>query len=515
MNVTLTGSRRAVPPGATLAGRPEPTLTAEVTVLLRNRTPLAPRPGTRLSRAELTARHGADPADAEAVTAFAARHDLTVLSTDLARRTMTLSGTLAALSVAFGVEFGWYDSPAGRHRGREGVISLPADLEPVIDGVFGLDERPAARPHSSLADTTDPAVLSAADIAALYGFPANSDGTGQTIALIELGGAHRPADTAAYCAGLGLPVPRIETISVDGAPTDPGAVPPNSSDSEVALDIQVTAAAAPGAALAVYFAPNTERGFLDVLSTAIHDAARNPSVLSISWGAAEALFTAAAQQAFDQLFAEAALLGITVCCSTGDAGSGAGQRDGRAHVELPASSPHALACGGTTLTVSSGAIAREVVWQGQYGSSGGGISEVFGPPGWQRDASVPACANPGGAAGRGLPDLAGNADHATAYRIVVAGRSRAVGGTSAVAPLLAALTARINQTLGRRAGWIAPLLYNSAVRSVFRPVREGSNGAYRAGEGWNPCTGLGVPDGSALLAALTDLIPTTTEEQPG
>jgi kumamolisin len=162
----------------------------------------------------------------------------------------------------------------------------------------------------------------------------------------------------------------------------------------VALDIQVAATVAPKADYVVYFAPNTDRGFIDAIITASHDTEHNPSVLSISWGAAESRWTPQTHQAFDEAFADAVLLGVTICCSTGDQGSTAGESDGLAHIELPAASPHALACGGTSLTVNGGAITDEVVWHDQFGSgTGGGISDVFDLPSWQSSAGVPPSAN--------------------------------------------------------------------------------------------------------------------------
>jgi kumamolisin len=173
---------------------------------------------------------------------------------------------------------------------------------------------------------------------------------------------------------------------------------------------------------------------------------------------------------------------------------------------LPASSPYALACGGTYLTLKGTGIADEVVWNDMGASTGGGVSDVFDLPDWQRAANVPHSANPGNRVGRGVPDLAGNADFTTAYQIVVGGQWQSVGGTSAVAPLIAGLAARASQHLGRRLGWLNPVLYQIASKAgVFRPVTSGNNGAYHAGPGWNACAGLGVPDGAKLLDALAAL----------
>jgi kumamolisin len=206
----------------------------------------------------------------------------------------------------------------------------------------------------------------------------------------------------------------------------------------------------------------------------------------------------------DQAFADAALLGVTVTCASGDNGSDDRVGDGRAHADFPASSPHVLACGGTRLKGTAGTIADEVSWNDgpAGGSTGGGISDVFDLPAWQSAAGVPASANPDRRVGRGLPDVAGDASPATGYAVRVDGRDMVFGGTSAVAPLYAALVARLNQRLGRSVGFLNPALYGPAAGAI-RDITAGDNGAYRAGPGWDACTGLGRIDGARLLAALS------------
>jgi len=263
------------------------------------------------------------------------------------------------------------------------------------------------------------------------------------------------------------------------------------------LDIEVSGTLAPGATIAVYFAPNTDRGFIDAILAAIHDKTRRPSVVSISWGSAESSWTEQALKAFDGALQDASLLGVTVCCAAGDGGSGDGAPDGLAHADYPASSAFALACGGTRLVIDQGR-STETVWNdGANGATGGGVSDVFPLPDWQKAAGVPASANPGHRVGRGLPDVAGNADPDTGYEIRADGRETIIGGTSAVAPLVAALIARCNQGLGRRVGFLNPVLYTqAAVRGSFHDITDGSNGAYAAGPGWDACTGWGARAGT-------------------
>jgi kumamolisin len=198
-----------------------------------------------------------------------------------------------------------------------------------------------------------------------------------------------------------------------------------------------------------------------------------------------------------------------VTAAAGDNGSGDGVSDGKPHADFPASSPHALACGGTSLRAdpASGAISSETAWNDGAGggATGGGVSATFALPAWQADAGVPA--NPAGAPGRGVPDVAGNADPATGYQILIDGQQTVIGGTSAVAPLWAALVARFAQSLGKSFGLIQQQLYAGVqagqAMAGLRDITSGSNGAYDAGPGWDACTGLGVPEGATLLAILS------------
>ena len=185
-------------------------------------------------------------------------------------------------------------------------------------------------------------------LAQLYNFPSGVDGHGQCVAIIELGGGYRLQDLTAYFAQLGVAMPRMKTVAVDGAHNHPTG-DPSGPDGEVMLDIEVAGALAPAAQFVVYFAPNTDRGFLDAIKAAIHDHQNRPSVISISWGGPESSWTAQALQVYDQAFQEAAALGVTICCAAGDDGSSDGISDGYAHVDFPASSPYVLACGGTHL----------------------------------------------------------------------------------------------------------------------------------------------------------------------
>jgi kumamolisin len=515
----LSGSERKALPGARIAGKIPAEERFEVSVRLRPATALptdAPylrdtpvRKRRYLSQARYAQRYGTSAADFAKVRSFAKRYGLSVVEENAARHTSVLAGTAAAFSGAFGVTLRYYAHPNGSYRGRVGPIRVPNSLAGIVQGVFGLDNRPQAQPRFQLATSgarsgkrSGAASFTPPALARIYNFPTGTDGSGQCVGLIELGGGFRPADIDAYFAALGIAAPTVSAVSVDQATNSPTT--PSGPDGEVMLDIEVAAAVAPGAAIAVYFAPNTDRGFLDAITTALHDTQNKPSVLSISWGGPEEAWTAQAMQQFDAAFQTAATLGITICVAAGDQGSADGETDNLAHVDFPASSPHALACGGTSLIASGSSISSEVVWNdGPSSATGGGISAEFALPDYQDAAHVPPSANPGGTTGRGVPDVAGDADPDTGYQVRVDGENLVIGGTSAVAPLWAGLIALCNQKLAQRVGFLNPLLYGTlAAERVCRDITSGNNGAYSAAVGWDPCTGWGSPNGAQLLQAL-------------
>lgn len=514
--VPLTGSERRRPEGAADAGPADPSERIEVTIVVQPAAgpgahaaaleELARTPPSRrrhLGSDELAAATGASGEALAAVEEFARHAGLEVVASDRGRRSVVAAGPAGEVAAAFGVELRTYRAGSETWRGHEGAVRVPEHLEGTVAAVLGLDERPQARPRLRPA-VTPSASYTPVELAALYGFPTSADGTGQAIGIVELGGGYRMEDLRAFFASLGLAAPSVTAVGVDGASNSPSGGS-SGPDTEVALDIEVAGAVAPGAAITVYFAPNTDRGFLDALTTAVHGGSRAPVAVSVSWGGPESTWTASSMAAFDQALADAALAGVTVTVAAGDSGSSDGVGDGLAHADFPASSPHALACGGTRLEAASGRIVSEVVWNDGPGggATGGGVSDVFPLPTWQSGAGVPPSANPGGHVGRGLPDVSGDADPATGYRVRVDGSDVVVGGTSAVAPLWAGLVALLAQGLGHRPGWLNPTLYTSlAGEGALRDITSGSNGAYRAGSGWDACSGWGSPDGARLAAGL-------------
>jgi len=380
-----------------------------------------------------------------------------------------------------------------------------------VQSVTGLDDRPQAQAHFRVAvvDPANPSATSTSytplQIAQAYNFPTTVNGAGETIGIIELGGGFTQSDLNIYFSGLNIsPVPSVVAVSVDGAQNQPTG-DTNGPDTEVMLDIEVTGAIAPAANVVVYFAPNTDSGFLDAINQAVTDNVHKPSVVSISWGGPESDWTAQSLQAYNSARQSAAAMGVTVCVACGDNGSTDGVSDGSDHVDFPASSPYSLACGGTALTIKSGRISSEVVWNGLSsgdGATGGGVSATFPIPTWQGKVNVPSS---GSFKGRGVPDVAGDADPATGYQVQADGSSFTVGGTSAVAPLWAGLIALFNQSLKQPAGYLNPGLYQNIAtqKGTFRDITSGNNGDFSAGPGWDACTGWGSPNGASLLQALS------------
>ena len=519
--VELKGSARTALPGGKDIGPADPNQQLEVSMLLRRgsspeKFPPAAKMGTELprqrkylTREEFARTHGAAEADVEKIRAFAAAHGLQVVAEDRGRRMVKLGGTVRAMNEAFGVTLHRYEHGSGAYRGRTGALTIPADLEAVVQGVFGLDNRPQAKAHFRLrkkkpgihAQATSQS-YSPLQVAKAYEFPTGVTGTGQCIAVIELGGGYQSTDLTSFFSNLGISAPTVTAVSVDGATNAPSG-DSNGPDGEVELDIEVAGAVAPGAEVAAYFAPNTDQGFIDAVTAAVHDAKLKPSVVSISWGGPESSWTEQSRDALNSACEDASTMGVTVLAASGDNGSSDGDASGTPTVDFPASSPYVLGCGGTKLKITGTSISSEQAWNelsAGEGATGGGVSEVFALPSYQQSANVPKA--PNGFVGRGVPDVAGDADPESGYNVVVDGGQTVIGGTSAVAPLWAGLLALVNQSLGTNAGYVNPLLYAAKAGAGFHDVTSGSNGQYSAGPGWDACTGLGSPNGLALLAIL-------------
>ena len=560
--LAIPGSFRHAVPGAKLLRKSNPASRIKVSIYARqNPTPpgrsLSPLeemnnklPGERqyVSGEEFNTTFGANPEDLAKIASWAKSNKLKVLDSDVAKRRVLVEGTIGDISKAFGVQLNEYQHPkSGAFRGREGEVHVPAALFGIVQGVFGLDTRPIGKPRlrranvqpadiRDLAQTTKkargghaaaanpfPGTFFPTDVAQLYGYPDTTSGKNENVAIFAFngtgpdphGGYSKTALKTYFENVLGGTTPTITDVVVQGPGNFPGPDTNASSNNgdatgEVMLDMCVVGSVAPGANIFMYFTEFTSQGWLDALHTAITDS-NEISVISISYGNPEddpqGAWTAMGVQLVNQAFQAAAAKGITVCCASGDDGSSDQVTTG-AHVDFPASSPFVLGVGGTKLVAANGSIKKETVWNEtlhQEGATGGGVSAVFTKPTYQNNANVPPSANAPHNIGRGVPDVAAVADPVTGVVIMhVDGQHlEPIGGTSAAAPLWASLIARLNEGLKARCGFLNPLLYGSFSKGVLRDITSGNNGAYKAGAGWDACTGLGTPGGSLLLQALS------------
>jgi kumamolisin len=552
--VELDGSARTAPQGATDHGTVDDSAELSVTAYVRpnpGETPsydvtaeAAKRPKDRryLSDEEAKAAYGAATADLDAVKAFAAKHGLEVVRVNQAARSVKMNGTAAKMSEAFGVELHHYEHDGVTFRSHTGPVTVPADLAGVVEAVVGLDNRPLGRKgvrfataevqtalshrHNGGHSQLPPNTYLPTTVAGLYDFPTH-DASGQTVAVFAFNGplgsggpsapgGYDPAILQQYFANeLSVAMPQITDVVIQGPGNDPGpGTDPNDASPEVYLDLSIVGALAPGAKIVVYFTEFNEQGWVDALSEASTDTTNNPSVISISYGNPEkgrgSAWTSAAVKQVNIALEAAAARGRTVTCAAGDNGAGDGL--GGVNVDFPASSPWVLACGGTRLEASATTISAETVWNDQssnpkldHGATGGGVSVMFPPPSWQASAHVPTVVGTTHH-GRGVPDVSALADPETPFVVAQPGGIGGVGGTSAAAPLWAALLARCNAALGTPVGFLNPRLYGLPA-GTLRDITVGNNTApggqgYNAGPGWDACTGWGSPGGSALLSAL-------------
>jgi kumamolisin len=436
---------------------------------------------TYADRKTLAQQTGADPADVEVLRRYCDGYGVRIAGQHW--RSVTLEGPLEGMISAFGATVAIFENEIKqRFRHRSDVLRVPPEIAAVVRGLFGLHQWPRSRKLGALQRHAQP--LLANDIAARYRFPA-ADGSGQTIAAVQLRGEFKPNDfnQCMRAQGLSPALPIVKRVD-DAAVAHEVAT---THDLEAALDVQIMASLAPAARIVVYEAPDDERGCLDAVRDAIFDEEYAPAVLSISYGWPEQTWTPVALDILDELFTAAALIGVSVFCSSGDNGAELNY-DGKPHVLAPASSPFVVGCGATVIASPNG---EERAWE----RTGGGFSARGAAPSWQGVAHTCA-SNYGVSAGRGVPDVA--AQQSPGYYVVVDGVELAMGGTSAVAPVWSALAARINQRLGVPIGFFAPMLYAPSGNRIFSDVTAGSNGPYQASPGWDPCTGLGTPDGSAL-----------------
>jgi len=571
------GSAPVVPATAHSVGAPAASTAMHVTVTLQSQDPAGlaafaeavSTPGSPLYRdyitpAEFAQRFGATPSAVQAVESSLEAHGLVPGPVSPNSLSIPVTATAGQLSQAFSTSF----ARVALASGKTAVVNQQApSVDPGIAGdvqsVIGLDTLSTAKPlllQSHRAAAATPHVVPATggpepcaaagqvgaseggytadQIAAAYGlsglYQSGDEGAGQTVAILELE-PYDPNDIAAFDACYGAStVP--SNVAVDGgAGNGVGA-------GEAALDIENVIGLAPQAKIDVYEGPNSGTGPYDVMSAIISQHAAQ--VVTTSWGQCEQLEGSIQAQSENTLFQEAAAQGMTIVSASGDDGSeDCFPTPQTLQVDDPASQPYVTGVGGTTLTanLTTGARLGETVWNDgpSVGASGGGVSSFWQMPSYQKDApsslhvingnsTGATCSAPSGDC-REVPDVSADGDPDTGYVIYWNGSNSAVpaatpgwqvvGGTSAAAPVWAALIALANASAtcaGTPIGFANPALYHAAgtaYASDFNDIVSGSNdmtgafGLYPAGSGYDMATGLGSPNGTALAQALcTDAI---------
>lgn len=466
---------------------------------------IAERKRYPLDDAEFENRFGADKASMDKVKLFAKEHGLSISEADMRSGKVYVRGPAEQLGKVFGVEIGESSPGSGP---RNGVIKIPPELQGSVEGVFGLEKERKIVPHLSRLEELQDKIKKSGrfayypdEVGEFYNFPKGTTGAGQSVGIILLGGGINLEDNAKYYKEHAWKVPDIQVVGVDGGRNDEAH-----PDDEVALDSQIIGVLAPDAKQQLIFAENTDQAFIDSITRATfpEPGETQNSVISISFGAPESTWAPQTIHAMNRALKVAALKGVSVFIASGDNGALDRSKDGRFNTDFPASSPWATGIGATRIYVDRG---EEVVWnEGPGATAGGGVSEAFPLPDFQKDAKVPLNANGTGRTGRGVPDLSANGANNSGYMIRYDGHETSRGGTSAAAPLYSALTLRVNESLGQRAGYLNPFLYGKASANVFRDVISGHNGGYRAGVGWDAASGLGSVDGTQFLEELkTDM----------
>lgn len=523
--IDLAGSYRAAPPGATDVGEVDPDEQIVVTIYLKRRTPDAFQPGSagdlaRLAkpitrRALAAQRRRTHGRAAERIRKLAARFHVTVLEIDLTERIVVLQASARLLTEVLGATLRIYDDGRSRFRARVGTLVVPKEIAPWVRAILGFDQRPVSQPVSrlrALAGAGAGAGLWPTEVASLYGIPLDRDVSKVCVGIIALGGGYLKTDLDQALAAMGRAAPVVIDQAVTAGSAPGGNVPAGTgnqfgggtvSDEEIALDLQILASLLPKARIVVYFAGNTIQSLVGAINQAIFDKVNQPQVLSVSWGSAEMFWSPSARDAMQGVLADAQRLNVTVLFAAGDELATGGLTDGKAHVWFPASSPYALSCGGTQPAAANGGATTEAVWNDGASGTGGGISDVFPVPAYQTGLALPPSVNDG-ALRRGVPDVAAAAAGTPGYKIVLNGTVMIKDGTSAVAPLWAGLIAIANAGRDTPVGFVNSALYAKA--ALFRPIMLGNNKVngkgYDAGSGWNACTGLGVPNGADIIAAL-------------
>lgn len=448
----------------------------------------------------------------KAVEDFANKYSLIIKNKKNQERWIALEGIVDNVEKALHIKLRKFFLDGNPYYFHNGEVPIPEELKGFVEGITGINHEPIKTQkvfpdEKALKKSLMRGLaVNPQDFARLYNFPKKLDGTGQCIGIISLGGGYDDACLQSYFDKINIPLPDISWTSVDGGKNNPRVNP--MYDYEVYMDIEIAAALAPGAKIVVYFAKNTRADVIKSIKKAVYDTENKPSVISMSWGCLENEFTEIERLTLNHVLKEAAARSVTVLTSSGDLGSSGTNSGMGLNVQLPASNPYVLAVGGTEVHHEDGSIINEKVWQqtltvmtkSTTAASGGGFSKYWGIPGYQLNSILKEDYKQ---AKRGIPDVAANASTYPGIFIQVHESEQISLGTSAATPLWAALIARINQYLASlglpTAGFINPFIYQNELSHAFNQITEGSNGAYLADPGWDPCTGLGTPNGDVLM----------------
>lgn len=450
------------------------------------------------------------------VTDWAIANDLTIEDSSQAAATVKVIGTVEQFNTLFSITLQTVTDDEQTYYTHAADITMPSDIDGVVDIILGLDNS-VRFSHNAILDNADPAPFDPSlinsptpvDLALAYKFPRSpgsnlAQGKGACVAIIELGGGWTNQNLTSTFSRIGQPNPRVVDISVDGGVND-GGVDVGSSG-EVMLDIYCVGAVVPAAKIAMYFAPNSFQGFIDTIITPTNDTVNNPSVISVSWGTTDTNWSSGSRNAFDAALAGATVKGITVFIAAGDFGVRAINGGPTYTVQYPGTSPYCVCAGGTVISINNDySIASEVPWGTSGGpyAGGGGVSNIFSVPTWQTGFSSKTY--PGGTVtaltGRGIPDVSAMATGYTFY-YGAANYTGTFVGTSATAPLLAGMMARLNVLAGKRIGFVNADWY--AVRSTAfndqttGDIHGGNSVGYMATAGWDAATGIGSPIGTEI-----------------
>ncbi|MBI1305768.1 MAG: S8 family serine peptidase [Bacteroidetes bacterium] len=512
-------------------------------------------------REHLNKQYQSDQAAVDKVIKYVQSKGFSVIESSPEEQLIVIEGKRSLMNKFFKVEVQHFHFGSQKITGHQGNYSIPSAINNEVRSVIGLSKMPitrntAANSGSSGADQSvpKPTVINGingytgADFAKFYNFPTEYNGAGECIGIIALGGGYRKDEMTQYFKDNNIsPMPEIIDVEV-GAKNSPGEQGGEDFlDVEVCLDIQVAAAAAPGAKIAVYFAEPTDYGLLRAIIRSVHDGKNKPSVVSVSLGNYESHYSQNMLIEYNRAFRCAAHYGMTILCSAGNFGATNYNMNSTLkelsqlglNVQYPASSPYVLCVGGTSVTIDSGKITKEKIWNSPYEfdnpytneiekipfgtmSTGGGFSTLF-KISQQMMKLIRESNDSLWPEYRGIPDVSANADPSqNGYLVYCDGAKFITGGTSAATPLWAALTARIFQALERRF-FMTPILYLLRKISInhpefqfkgLNPISEGDNivsnemvlMGYRAKQNdWSPCGGLGSPNGSELLDELRKL----------